>query len=170
MFWRLTPPDASTSTDDPLLQLFYGETLSAEAFEEALRKQRATHPPQDPGSAAQAAHQPDHTFMYLFEWAATSFGGRLGSCHALEIPFVFDNLAKPGTELLMGEGPPQSLADAMHASWLAFARTGSPSHEGLPAWPAFDPAGRATLHFGVPCHLGHDEDTAGDRAAWDGLL
>ena len=28
--------------DDPLLQLFYGEALTPEAFHEALRKQRAT--------------------------------------------------------------------------------------------------------------------------------
>jgi c-di-GMP-binding flagellar brake protein YcgR len=31
----------STDHDDPLLQLFYGETLTSEAFHEALRKQRA---------------------------------------------------------------------------------------------------------------------------------
>jgi hypothetical protein len=29
-----------SDTDDPLLQLFYGETLSAEAFQDALRRQR----------------------------------------------------------------------------------------------------------------------------------
>ena len=31
---------ATVDSDDPLLQLFYGEPLSAEAFQEALRKQR----------------------------------------------------------------------------------------------------------------------------------
>ena len=34
-------PETSADTDDPLLQLFRGEPLSAEAFHEALRKQRA---------------------------------------------------------------------------------------------------------------------------------
>jgi PilZ domain len=38
-------------TDDPLLQLFYGETLSTEAFHEALRKQRATQPELAKGAA-----------------------------------------------------------------------------------------------------------------------
>jgi c-di-GMP-binding flagellar brake protein YcgR len=33
-----------TDTEDPLLQLFYGEPLSEEAFHEALRKQRAVSP------------------------------------------------------------------------------------------------------------------------------
>ena len=36
-------------TEDPLLDLFYGETLSTESFHDALRQQRAT--PQ-----SQAAH------------------------------------------------------------------------------------------------------------------
>lgn len=35
--------------EDPLLQLFYGEPLAAEAFHEALRKQRAVPPPVENG-------------------------------------------------------------------------------------------------------------------------
>lgn len=42
-------------TDDPLLQLFYGEPLTAESFHEALRNQRAT-PPAESKGAAMAAH------------------------------------------------------------------------------------------------------------------
>jgi len=45
----------ATETDDPLLQLFYGEPLTAELFHEALRSQRATPPSESRGSAA-AAH------------------------------------------------------------------------------------------------------------------
>ena len=37
-------PSASADTDDPLLQLFRGKPLTADAFHEALRKQRATSP------------------------------------------------------------------------------------------------------------------------------
>ena len=42
-------------TDDPLLQLFYGEALTAEQFHEALHKQRAT-PPTGAHGASAAAH------------------------------------------------------------------------------------------------------------------
>ena len=35
--------------DDPLVQLFYGEPLSPEAFHDALRKQRAVPPPMESG-------------------------------------------------------------------------------------------------------------------------
>jgi len=48
-----TRPHAS-ETDDPLLQLFYGE-LTAESFHEALRNQRAPAPAENRGAAA-AAH------------------------------------------------------------------------------------------------------------------
>src|SRR6202140_4476054 len=42
-------------TDDPLLQLFHGESLTVEEFHEAMRKQRAIPPPATGGTAA-AAH------------------------------------------------------------------------------------------------------------------
>jgi carboxylesterase type B len=122
---------------------------------------------------SQSVHQPDNTFVYFFEHASTAFDGRLGSCHALEIPFVFDTLGRAGVELLTGPQPPQPLADAMHAAWIAFAHTGSPTHAGLPDWPAYDATDRATMTFGG-LHEGvaHLElDPAADRRrAWDGLL
>jgi len=39
-------------TEDPLLQLFYGEPLTAESFQEALRNQRASAPPENRSAAA----------------------------------------------------------------------------------------------------------------------
>ncbi len=45
---------STAETEDPLLQLFCGEPLGAEAFHEALRKQRAI--PAAPGAGAAAAH------------------------------------------------------------------------------------------------------------------
>jgi len=118
---------------------------------------------------AQARHRPDATYMYLFEWASTAFDGRLGSCHALEIPFVFDNLDGPGVPMFTGPDAPQGLADAMSESWVAFATGHNPHHAGLPAWPTYDPATRATMHFDVTNRLEHDP-AAEVRAAWDGVL
>jgi hypothetical protein len=45
---------SAADTEDPLLQLFYAEPLSTEAFQEALRKQRAVPPAVD--SSASPAH------------------------------------------------------------------------------------------------------------------
>ena len=46
---------ATVDTEDPLLQLFHGEPLSADAFHEALRKQRAI-PSMGTNAQADAAH------------------------------------------------------------------------------------------------------------------
>lgn len=43
---------SAADTEDPLLQLFYGEPLSAEAFHEALRKQRAVPPAVESGASS----------------------------------------------------------------------------------------------------------------------
>ena len=70
--------------------------------------------------------------MYEFAWRSPGFDGQLGSCHSLEIPFVFDTLDREGLEILLGAEPPQQLADSMHAAWVAFATHGNPD------WPQFD--------------------------------
>jgi para-nitrobenzyl esterase len=51
---------------------------------------------------------------YEFAWRSPQFGGRLGACHALELPFVFDNLDCQDNEPLLGTNSPQTLADEMH--------------------------------------------------------
>ena len=50
-----TAKKPSEDVDDPLLHLFYGESLTAEQFHEAMRKQRA-NPPEATGSASAASH------------------------------------------------------------------------------------------------------------------
>jgi para-nitrobenzyl esterase len=80
------------------------------------------------------------TYMYEFAWRSPQFGGRLGAAHAVEIPFVFDTLGL-GTEPLLGQDPPQSLADVMHGAWVAFA-----SGRGC-GWPKYDAVHRPTMRF-----------------------
>jgi para-nitrobenzyl esterase len=51
-----------------------------------------------------AEHGAD-TYVYWFTTSTVSFDGILGSCHAMDIPFVFDNLDKPGISFFLGEIP-----------------------------------------------------------------
>ncbi|HEY9287637.1 MAG TPA: carboxylesterase family protein, partial [Candidatus Dormibacteraeota bacterium] len=69
--------------------------------------------------------------MYEFAWRSPLFNGRLGSCHALELGYVFNNLDRTGP--MTGDHPPQQVADEMHRAWIAFARTGDPG------WPSYHP-------------------------------
>jgi len=89
------------------------------------------------------------TFSYLFTWETPAFGGRLGSCHALEIPFVFGTVRHPSVQLFSGGGNEAlALSDGMRSGWAAFARSGNPSGEVAGPWPRWDAAARATMVFG----------------------
>lgn len=85
------------------------------------------------------------TYLYRFDW---DLGNELRSPHALEIPFVFDNIDKkfglfdiPQTEEAF------ELAKTVSAAWLAFARAGKPEAPGLPSWPAYTAGARDTMLF-----------------------
>jgi para-nitrobenzyl esterase len=113
---------------------------------------------------AQSAHAP--VFMYLFTWESQAFGGILKSTHALEIPFVFGTIDAPGVEMFTGPAPERhAISDAMHRAWLAFARNGDPSHDGIPHWPRYDRVRRATMRFDVEREV-LDDPMGADRAAW----
>jgi para-nitrobenzyl esterase len=43
-----------------------------------------------------------HSHVYEFAWESPAYDGRLGACHALELPFVFDSLHDPGARALRG--------------------------------------------------------------------
>ncbi len=108
------------------------------------------------------------TWMYLFAWESRAFGGRLKATHALEIPFVFDNLDKPGVDVFLGEGPtPQHVADRMHAAWTSFIRAGDPNGDALPDWPAYDTHRRATMVFDDASEASDDPGGV-ERRLWDG--
>jgi para-nitrobenzyl esterase len=98
-------------------------------------------------------------------------GGILGACHALEIPFVFNTLDGPGAHMFTGpvDDGLRGLAHTMHAAWSSFAHTGQPTAEGLPDWPTYTAANRATLMFDTTCTV-EDDPASVDRVAWDGLL
>jgi para-nitrobenzyl esterase len=114
---------------------------------------------------AQLGHGP--VWSYFFTYPSPVFGGLLRSTHALEIPFVFDNLDRGGAEMLTGSGPERrSIADAMHRAWVAFARDGDPNHAGLPEWPQYDLTRRATMRFDTECELLEDPDRD-DREAYE---
>jgi para-nitrobenzyl esterase len=118
---------------------------------------------------SQQPHEP-RTYMYFFTWESPARRGTLGSCHALELPFVFGTLDAPTMDRFAGKGPDaDALAARMMDAWIAFARSGQPSHASLPGWPAYDHAQRATLVFDRNCELVHAPLDA-ERAAWDEIL
>jgi para-nitrobenzyl esterase len=85
------------------------------------------------------AGAPAATFQYLFRWPSPALRGRLGACHALEIPFVFGTLDAPGMERFAGTGEDaRALSQAMIGAWSAFAHAGSPEGA-VPDWQPWTP-------------------------------
>jgi para-nitrobenzyl esterase len=103
-------------------------------------------------------------YVYLFTWETTVLDGRLKSCHALEIPFVFETVEK--AQRFVG-GSPASLAlsRTMRRCWAAFARSGNPNHDGLPVWPSYSTERRPTMIFDERCRV-EEDPLAAERRAW----
>jgi para-nitrobenzyl esterase len=75
--------------------------------------------------------------------------------HTLEIPFAFDNVDEAKT--MTGDSPERyRLQDRVSGAWAAFARSGNPTHKGLPNWPAYNPDQRPTMILNTECKVAND--------------
>jgi para-nitrobenzyl esterase len=98
--------------------------------------------------AEQHANHSNPTWMYWFTWATPAFGGVLGSCHALDIPFAFENLSAPGTDMLTGDGVERAgIAQRFADEIVEFAKASKPT------WPAFDLGNRQTLEINAEMNV-----------------
>jgi para-nitrobenzyl esterase len=175
--WRVLEPGLRSLDDDGLAQKV--QRLVGEAAGDLVAAYRSARPTADPVELWQAiwsdrefripsvrateaqAGRSAATFSYLFTWPSPAPG--IGSCHGLELPFVFGTLDSPGADAFAGSGPAaEALATTIQDAWLAFARTGAPG------WPAYDPSARTTMVLGAACGP-TDDPMAAERAAWDGL-
>jgi carboxylesterase type B len=99
------------------------------------------------------------TWMYRFDWSTPAFGGVLGACHGLELPFVFDTL--DAARGLVGDDPHLAeLATEVHGAWVRFA------HGGEPGWPRYGQERRSTKIFDVPSAVVDDPSQA-LRERWE---
>lgn len=105
------------------------------------------------------------THLYEFTWPSPGRPEGIGVDHALEVPFVRDDLqtlhdiGPGGAELIAGA--PATLATAMHRAWVDFASTGDPG------WPVYDTDNRRTMIFGEASAVA-DDPHAQERRAWAG--
>jgi para-nitrobenzyl esterase len=97
---------------------------------------------------------------YEFAWRPPTFGGRLGACHTLEIPFVFETLDDPWGRELRGADAPQELARQVHAAWVGFVTDGDPG------WPEYGES-RTARRLDVPPATVADP-FAFTRQVWEG--
>jgi para-nitrobenzyl esterase len=104
-------------------------------------------------------------YMYKINWNSPVLGGKLRAPHAVELPFVFDNVDVSAG--LVGAGPTQNkMAEMMSRTFAAFARTGNPNVKGYPHWPAYTPEKRETFIYDVPPQVVSDPNST-YRVFWN---
>jgi para-nitrobenzyl esterase len=114
-----------------------------------------------------AARRRTPVYMYSLDWQSPAHGGRLKAHHAMDLPFVFDNVDVADTT---GGAPgARELAARVAATWIAFARNGNPANPAVPDWPAYSREERATMVFDNACRVVHDPDRAA-RLLWSRVV
>jgi para-nitrobenzyl esterase len=137
--YRATMPQASTG--DRLIAALTGSNFWIRTVLLAERYAARRRPP---------------VYMYSLDWQSPAHGGRVKAHHAMDLPFVFDNVDVADTTA--GAPGARELASRISATWVAFARTGSPNNPAIPSWPAYTAAERATMVFDNDCRVVRDPD------------
>ncbi len=114
-----------------------------------------------------AARRRAPVYMYSLDWQSPAHGGRLKAHHAMDLPFVFDNVDV--AETTAGAPGAHELAERISATWIAFARNGRPDNPAIPSWPAYSSQERATMIFDTECRIAHDPDREA-RLLWSHVV
>jgi para-nitrobenzyl esterase len=80
-------------------------------------------------------------------WRTPVEDGRRITPHSLDLPFVFDNVAKAAEMVGAHTAETAVMADMMSETWLAFARTGDPNNTTIPLWRPYDLETRTVMLF-----------------------
>jgi para-nitrobenzyl esterase len=101
-----------------------------------------------------AARRRTPVYMYSLDWQSPAHGGRLKAHHAMDLPFVFDNVDVPDTTA--GCPGAHELAARISETWIAFARNGTPDNSAIPPWPPYTREDRATMILDAFCRVAYD--------------
>jgi para-nitrobenzyl esterase len=109
-------------------------------------------------------------WLYLFTHASPARRGAFGSCHALEMPFVFGTLGAPTQDRFAGTGADvQRLSREMMDCWLSFAINGDPAQASVGPWSQYAQS-RPTMIFGTKASGQENDPFAEERAAIEPLI
>lgn len=170
----INPAIRNFSTDEAkaFLQKKYGD--KTEAYLKAVEKAYPnTTKPSDlididvatfrPGAVKQANMKATAdaapVYMYMFTWQSPIMDGMYKAIHCIEIPFVFDNIARC-EEMTGGGSSAYALSNKISQAWINFAKSGNPNHKGLPTWQKYSAENGATMILDNECvqKFHHDKD------------
>jgi len=106
-------------------------------------------------------------YMYVFAYeseapVSPSIPYPRKAAHAEEMPYKFNH-----PEAASSKRPERvKAARNMSRAWATFARTGNPSHDEIPHWPAYTLEQRATMFLDVECKVINDPNRE-ERLVWN---
>ena len=136
--------------DDP------GKTLYEQVYTEMFR--RAAIRTSEAVTAAGSSG-----WLYRFDLPSSVMDGALGATHGCEVPFTFNDHARPETSRMAFLHDPKDpvvrqLAEQWSNTVLAFARTGDPNGAGLPLWSPYSSDRRGVLILDAVSRIEQDPD------------
>jgi para-nitrobenzyl esterase len=94
-------------------------------------------------------------FYYYFDqhpdYPADSPQADRGSPHGQDVAYVFQHLNTSNPQITKTD---IEISEAMATYWTNFAKTGDPSGNGVPVWPAFSDANPVVMYFNKTPHTG----------------
>lgn len=96
-------------------------------------------------------------YMYNFTLEFPFQHGKI-AWHCSDIPFFFNNTDK--VEICGIPGVSDALEKHIFGALMSFAKTGNPSHDGLPQWPEVTPENIPTMIFDRTCEVRDNYDDA----------
>ena len=104
------------------------------------------------GQELAAEYQSAFNDVYFYLFSEKSPDELLGSCHAVELPFVFVN-----PDDALAQNPDQNLIAQMQEAWYMFAATGNPSNALVPAWKKYTADDRETMEMNLEAWTLHKD-------------
>ena len=139
-------------------QKIHPEPNSLDADEHYLEfmNQLVWRVPQELAAEYQSAF--DDTFYYLF--SQKSPVKNLGSCHSIDLPFVFGLGDKE-----LDPKPSAKLIKQVQSAWATFAATGNPSNPLIPTWRKYSVDDRQTMEINAAACVCHKDLNSDNLAA-----
>jgi para-nitrobenzyl esterase len=119
-----------------------------------------------------------YMLTYQSNWVVPGTDHKLGSAHATDLLYTFDNIYPDGQwppqgiatmYQMEGTGPGRfKVAKYMSEMFVTFAKTSRPSAQGAPEWPAYTTATRATMMIDEQCKVVNDP-FGDERRLWEKL-
>jgi para-nitrobenzyl esterase len=94
-------------------------------------------------------------YMYLLEWRSGAKDGMVMASHGIEAPLSMGNIETSGA-WTAGQPGSRAVSNQMSATWIEFAKTGTPDNPTIPRWPPYEVRRRATMLFDVKSRIADD--------------